>query len=43
MDKIFIERLWRLLEFEEIVLEEFEIVPELLSVLEKYFEFYNFV
>ena len=42
MDNIFIERLWRSVKCEKIFLEEFETVPELLSGLKKYFEFYNF-
>lgn len=39
---IFIERLWRSVKYEKIFLEEFETVPELLSWLKDYFEFYNF-
>ena len=43
MDNIFIERrLWRSLKYEIIFLEEFETVPQLLSGLKEYFEFYNF-
>ena len=42
MDNIFIERLWRSVKHEKIFLEEFETVPELLSGLKAYFEFYNF-
>ena len=42
MDNIFIERLWRSVKYEKIFLEEFETVPELLSGLKEYFEFYNF-
>ena len=42
MDNIFIERLWRSVKYEKIFLEEFETVPELLSGLKVYFEFYNF-
>jgi putative transposase len=42
MDKIFIERLWRSVKYEMIFLEEFETVPESLSGLKDYFEFYNF-
>jgi len=42
MDNIFIERLWRSVKYEKILLEEFETVPELLSGLKEYFEFYNF-
>ena len=42
MDNIFIERLWRSVKYENIFLLEFETVPELLSGLKEYFEFYNF-
>ena len=42
MDNIFIERLWRSVKYEKIFLEEFETVPELLSGLKDYFQFYNF-
>jgi len=42
MDNIFIERLWRSVKYEKIFLEEFETVPQLLSGLKEYFEFYNF-
>jgi putative transposase len=42
MDNIFIERLWRSVKYEKIFLVEFEAVPELLSGLKNYFEFYNF-
>ena len=42
MDNIFIERLWRSVKYEKIFLEEFVTVPELLSGLKEYFEFYNF-
>jgi len=42
MDNIFIERFWRSVKYEKIFLEEFETVPELLSWLKEYFEFYNF-
>jgi len=42
LDNIFIERLWRSVKNEKIFLEEFETVPELLSWLKEYFEFYNF-
>ena len=41
-DNIFIELLWRSVKYEKIFLEEFETVPELLSGLKEYFEFYNF-
>jgi len=41
-DNIFIERLWRSLKCEKMFLEEFETVPQLLSGLKNYFEFYNY-
>jgi putative transposase len=42
MDNTSIERFWRSVKYEKIFLEEFETVPELLSGLREYFEFYNF-
>jgi putative transposase len=42
MDNIFIERLCGSVKYEKIFLEEFVTVPELLSGLKEYFEFYNF-
>ena len=42
MDNIFIERFWRSVKYEKIFLEEFGAVPELLTGLKEYFEFYNF-
>ena len=36
MDNIFIERLWRSVKYEKIILEEFVTVPELLSGLKEY-------
>ena len=42
IDNIFIERLWKSVKYEKILLKEFETVPELLSWLKEYFEFYNF-
>jgi putative transposase len=32
---------WRAVKYEKIFLEEFETVPELISGLKEYFEFYN--
>jgi putative transposase len=43
MDNIFIGSLLRSVKYEKIFLEEFETVPELLSGLKEYFEFFNFV
>ena len=42
MDNIFIERLWRSMKYEKIFLKEIETVPDILSGLKEYFEFYNF-
>ena len=42
MHNIFIERLWRSVKQEKIVLEELKTVQELLLRLKEYFEFYNF-
>ena len=42
MENIFIERLWRSVKYDNIVLEEFKTVQELLSGLKEYFELYNF-
>jgi len=42
MDNIFIERFWRSVKYEKIFLEKFATVPELLSGLNEYFDFYNF-
>jgi putative transposase len=39
---IFIDSLWRSVNYENIFLEEFENVPEILSGLKEYFKFYNF-
>ena len=42
MDNILIERLWRSVKCEKIILEEFETVPELLSGLKEYFSVLQF-
>ena len=42
LDNIFIERLWRSVKYEKIFVDKFDTVPELLSGLKEYFEFYNF-
>ena len=42
LDNIFIERLWRNLKYEEIYLNDYETVPEVVLAIEKYFNFYNF-
>jgi putative transposase len=41
MDNIFIERLWRSLKYEEIYLNEYQNVKELIKALKTYFDFYN--
>jgi transposase InsO family protein len=40
-DNIFIERLWRSLKYEDIYLKDYQTVPELITGLNRYFEFYN--
>jgi putative transposase len=42
LDNIFIERLWRNLKYEEIYLNDYETVSEVILAIEKYFNFYNF-
>lgn len=42
MDNIFIERLWRSVKYEEIYLNEYQNVKDLIVALKKYFDFYNF-
>jgi putative transposase len=42
LDNIFIERLWRNLKYEEIYLNDYETVTEVILAIEKYFYFYNF-
>jgi putative transposase len=41
LDNIFVERLWRSVKYEEIYLKSYETLPELLTGLTQYFEFYN--
>lgn len=41
LDNIFVERLWRTVKYEDIYLKEYEIVPELITGLGRYFPFYN--
>lgn len=41
-DNIFIERLWRSVKYEEIYINEYSSVTELIYALKKYFDFYNF-
>ncbi len=40
-DNIFIERLWRTVKYEDIYLNLYDTVPELISGLKRYFSFYN--
>jgi putative transposase len=42
MDNIFIERLWRSVKYEEVYLNEYQDVKELIKALKQYFDFYNF-
>ena len=41
MDNIFIERLWRSMKYEEIYLNEYQNVKELITAMKTCFEFYN--
>jgi putative transposase len=41
LDNIFIERLWRLIKYEDIYLKDYASVPELDAGLHAYFQFYN--
>jgi putative transposase len=41
LDKIFVERLWRTVKYEDIYLNDYASVPELEAGLERYFTFYN--
>jgi putative transposase len=41
-DNIFVERLWRSVKYEDIYLKEYDSVPELVTGLENYFQFYNY-
>jgi putative transposase len=41
LDNIFVERLWRLVKYEEVYLKGYISVIEALRELEKYFDFYN--
>ena len=40
-DNIFIARLWRTVEYEEVYLNEYETVKDAASGIEKYFNFYK--
>jgi putative transposase len=41
LDNVFVERLWRSVKYEEVYLHRYEVVPQLLSGLERYFAYYN--
>jgi putative transposase len=41
LDNVFVERLWRTVKYEDIYIDGYEKVPELVGGLERYFPFYN--
>ena len=41
LDNISVERLWRSVKYEEVYLKDYQSVPEAVSNLRAYFEFYN--
>ena len=41
LDNIFVERLWRSVKYEEVYLHNYENVPQTITGLGKYFQFYN--
>lgn len=41
LDNIFVERLWRSVKYEEVYLHDYENVPQAITGLGKYFQFYN--
>jgi len=41
LDNVFIERLWRSVKYEEIYLNDYQSVSELMAGLDRYFKFYN--
>jgi putative transposase len=41
LDNILVERLWRTLKYEDVYIKDYGNVPEVVSGLEQYFEFYN--
>ena len=41
LDNIFVERLWRSVKYEEVYLHDYQIVPEAIAGLGRYFQFYN--
>ena len=38
---VFVERLWRSVKYEEVYLHRYEMVPQLVNGLERYFTYYN--
>ena len=40
-DNIFIERLWRSVKYEEVYLKDYQVVPDAISGIDEYFQFYN--
>lgn len=42
LDNIFVERLWRSVKYEEVYIKDYQSVPEAMSNLRAYFEFYNY-
>ena len=41
LDNVFIERLWRSVKYEDIYLQGYQTIPELILGLTRYFAFYN--
>jgi putative transposase len=41
LDNIFVERLWRSVKYEEVYIKDYRSVPEAVSNLRNYFDFYN--
>jgi putative transposase len=41
LDNVFVERLWRSVKYEDVYLHRYELVPQLLRGLERYFSYYN--
>lgn len=42
LDNIFVERLWRSVKYEEVCLYDYEGVPQAITGLDRYFNFYNY-
>jgi putative transposase len=41
LDNVFVERRWRTVKYEEVYLHRYEVVPQLVNGLERYFAYYN--